>query len=106
MYPMIDIEKTGQNIKNLCEMKGISVSDVQEFLGLSCNNAIYRWFNGTSLPSLDHLYALQELLGIGIDRILIGSFRKTGRLFYEVTPCGLNLKRLFETHKYFMKAYM
>lgn len=63
-YPVIDIKRTGQKIKHIMQMRGMTVKDVQEFLELSTPQSIYHWFDGRNLPTMDNLYALSELFRI------------------------------------------
>ena len=72
MYPLIDKQATGRRIRKIMDKKGITVRNIQEFLGLACVQSIYHWLDGTSLPSLDNLYALSELLQVPMDRIVCG----------------------------------
>ena len=51
--PVIDLRATGQNIKNLRVAAGISVRDLQEILGFTNPQAICKWQNGDSLPSMN-----------------------------------------------------
>jgi transcriptional regulator with XRE-family HTH domain len=62
MYPLIDKEATGKQIKRIMDDRGITVKQIQEALGLSCVQGIYHWLNGISLTSLDNLYALAGIL--------------------------------------------
>lgn len=71
--PVIDIARTGQNIKRIMQNKGFAVKDVQAFLELSTPQGIYHWFYGKSLPTVDNLYALSELFQIPVDAMLVGS---------------------------------
>lgn len=52
--------------------KGMTVKDVQEYLGLAAPQSIDHWFDGRSLPSVDHLYALSELFCMPMDRLVCG----------------------------------
>lgn len=70
----VDSKKTGQRIRSLMEAKGLSVRDVQNYLGLSCPQGIYRWLRGDTLPSIDNLYAMQGLLGVSVGHILRGNY--------------------------------
>lgn len=70
-YPVIDMAKTGENIKQLRKERNISVTALQEYLGLESAQAIYRWQKGTSLPTVDHLCALSHLFHVPMDNILI-----------------------------------
>ncbi|MGN0425063.1 MAG: helix-turn-helix domain-containing protein [Acetatifactor sp.] len=72
-YPVIDMERTGQNIKRIMIQHGFAVKDVQEFLRLNTPQSIYHWFDGRNLPTIDNLYALSELFHVPIDALLIGN---------------------------------
>ena len=69
--PVIDLIATGQNIKNLRVAAGISVRDLQNILGFTNPQAIYKWQNGDSLPSIDNLVILAAVLGVTVDEILV-----------------------------------
>ena len=72
MIPLIDREKTGQQIRSMMEERGITVPEVQRYLCLGCVQSIYHWFQGKSLPSLDNLYALSELMQVPMDALICG----------------------------------
>ena len=72
-YPVIDIKRTGQNIKQIMQMRGMSVKDIQTFLGLSTPQSIYHWFEGRNLPTMDNLYALSELFCVPLDALIKGN---------------------------------
>lgn len=72
-HPVIDLKRTGQNIKRIMKLKGLSVKDVQKFLELSTSQSIYHWFEGRSLPTIDNLYALSELFQLSVDEMLVGN---------------------------------
>lgn len=71
MYPYINLELTGSNIKAKIEAAGYTVKNIQEYLHLSCPQPIYRWFSGKILPSVDHLYALSQLLGVHMEEMIV-----------------------------------
>lgn len=73
MYPTIDKIATGKQIKKIMDEKGITVRQIQQYLGLSCVQGIYHWFDGSSLPTLDNLYALSELLQVPMDVLVQGN---------------------------------
>ena len=73
MFPLIDKRETGVNLRRIMDMRGITPKDVQEYLGLSCVQSVYRWTDGVNLPTIDNLYALSELLQIPIDAIVRGN---------------------------------
>ena len=70
-YPVIDMKRTGQNLKRICEERRISVMELQSFLGLSCPQTVYHWFSGQAVPSVDNLFALANLLEVPMEKILV-----------------------------------
>lgn len=83
-YPVIDMARTGQNLKRIMQMNGMTVKDIQEFLELSTPQSIYHWFDGRNLPTVDNLYALSEFFCIPMDTLLKGN-RKYEHFLMEDT---------------------
>ena len=71
MIPQINMIKTGENIKNLMNSRGLSVKAVQEVCGFATPQAVYKWLHGTTLPTVDNLVILADLFCCTIDDILI-----------------------------------
>lgn len=69
--PIIDVEATGNNIYDLIQMNKLSVKSLQEILGLSTRQAIYKWIWGKCLPSLDNLVILARVFDCTIDDIIV-----------------------------------
>ena len=86
-FPKIDVYKTGQNIRRIMIRQGLTVRDIQKYLGLSAPQSIYHWFDGRSMPTVDNLYALSELFGMPVDMLLRGN-RKKCYEFYERSTHG------------------
>ena len=72
-YPIIDMKETGRVIKTIMKARGFTVKDVQRFLELETPQAIYHWFDGRSMPTLDNIYALSELFHYPVDVMLRGN---------------------------------
>ncbi len=70
-FPVIDPVATGENIVRLRKERGLTVRDLQTYFGFEEPRAIYKWQHGTSLPTVDNLYALSALLGVTMDEILV-----------------------------------
>ena len=70
-YPVIDLAATGRNIALLRKQKGLSVRELQSILGFASPQAIYKWQNGDSLPSVDHLVVLSAIFEVPVDEILV-----------------------------------
>ena len=73
MFPLINKRETGVNLRRIMDKCGISVKDVQKYLGLSSVQSVYHWLNGITMPTIDNLYALSELLQVPIDAIVCGN---------------------------------
>ncbi len=71
MYRPIDMEKTGARIKEMLNRAGYDVKYIQSYLHLSCPQSIYRWFKGKTLPSVEHLSALSDLLHVNMNELLV-----------------------------------
>ena len=70
-FPTINLALTGANIINLRKAAGLSVHDLQMAFGFNSPQAIYKWQNGTALPTVDNLLAHAAMLHVRIDDILI-----------------------------------
>ena len=97
-YPVIDMLRTGKNIKRIMQAKGLSVKDVQNFLGFSTPQGIYHWFDGKTMPTLDNMYALSELFRMPVDAIMRGN-----RKFVYVPFINASYLRLYVYHEKIMQ---
>lgn len=70
-YVIIDTELTGQRLKKAFKDNGYSVQQIQYKLDLCCPQSVYRWLNGTTLPSLTNLYMLSQILGQPMETLLV-----------------------------------
>ena len=68
--PVIDMARTGQNIGRLRKQAGLSVKDLQDIFGFATPQAIYKWQQGASLPTIDNLVVLAAVLQVRLDDIL------------------------------------
>ena len=73
MFPLINKQETGVNLRRIMDMRGIAPKDVQEYLGLGCVLSVYRWIDGVSMPTIDDLYARSEMLKVPSDAIVRGN---------------------------------
>ena len=75
MFPIINKKKTGIHLRRIMDERGLSVKDVQNYLGLGSVQSVYHWLNGLSMPTIDNLYALSELFQMPVDDMLCGNRR-------------------------------
>ena len=69
--PVIDMRGPGQNICRLRKKAGLSVKDLQDIFGFATPQAIYKWQQGTALPTIDNLVILAMILRVKLDDILV-----------------------------------
>lgn len=67
----LDAVQTGRKIESAIKQSGYSIRELQEMLGLSCPQPIYRWIRGRTLPSIDNLYMLSRILEVPMDELLV-----------------------------------
>ena len=82
-FPVIDPVATGRNIVRLRTERGMTVRDLQEYFGFEEPQAIYKWQQGKSLPTVDNLYALGALLEVPMDDILVSARPKLNMIVNE-----------------------
>lgn len=71
MIPAIDMVATGRNIMKLRKAAGLSVREIQNIFGFTTPQAIYKWQQGTAMPTIDNLVVLAAVLDVTIDEILV-----------------------------------
>lgn len=69
--PAINMMATGKNITRLREENGLSVKELQDIFGFATPQAIYKWQNGVTLPTVDNLVILAAVLHVRMDEILV-----------------------------------
>ena len=97
-FPVISLEATGANILSLRKSRGYTVADLQEYFGFDAPQAIYKWQRGESLPSVDNLLALSQLLKVPIEKILVFQFIPRNETPQD-SSCGVHLSSLWTPKK-------
>ena len=69
--PMIDMIATGANIKNMVKAKKMTIAEIQNVFGFQTPQAIYKWFRGDAMPTIDNLVILATIFDVKIDDIVI-----------------------------------
>lgn len=68
--PSVNMIETGKNIADMRKKAGMTVQDLQNILGFTTPQAIYKWQQGASMPTVDNLVALAAVFGVAIDEIV------------------------------------
>ena len=82
-FPVIDPVATGKNIIRLRTERGMAGRDLQSYFGFEEPQAIYKWQQGKSLPSVDNLYALGALFEVPMEDILVSRTPKLNLIICE-----------------------
>lgn len=88
MFPAVDKIRTGKRIAFWMRTYDLTPKDIQKYLSLSCVQTIYRWMDGTNIPTIDNLYALSRLFNVDMNAIVVGKDMEGE----EITPF---LKQMF-----------
>ncbi len=69
--PVIDLQATGEKIKQLRILKGLSVHDLQILLDFEYPQAIYLWEAGKTFPTIENLMLLSQIFKVYILEIVV-----------------------------------
>lgn len=67
----LNTKRTGERIKELQAESGLSCIQIQDYFGFNTPQAIYKWRNGKSMPTIDNLVILAHIFGVKIDDIVV-----------------------------------
>lgn len=68
--PVIDLPATGEKIKQLRKLSGLTVRDIQELFGFEYPQAVYAWEQGKNVPTIDNLLVLARVFNVSIEDIV------------------------------------
>lgn len=68
--PVIDLPATGEKIKQLRKLSGLTVRDIQELFGFEYPQAVYAWEQGKNVPTIDNLLVLARVFSVSIEDIV------------------------------------
>ena len=71
LKPVLDLEATGTKIKTIMKQKGVTPRRLQLIMDFPYVQAIYNWFAGKNMPTLDNLVVLAQVLGVTMDDIVV-----------------------------------
>lgn len=71
--PSINKKASGLKLRKIMDAHGVSVKEVQKYLGLGSVQSVYHWLNGISMPTVDNLYAMSDLFQVSMDEMVCGN---------------------------------
>ena len=69
--PTINMIETGKNIKTIMKLNNIKIVQIQQILGFNTPQAIYKWFRGEAMPTIDNMVVLAATLNTTIDNLIV-----------------------------------
>lgn len=63
--------ETGKNIKTIIKLNNIKIVQIQQILGFNTPQAIYKWFRGEAMPTIDNMVVLAATLNTTIDNLIV-----------------------------------
>ena len=66
----IDCVASGKKLKSLVHLSQYKTKDIVEITGVS-PQAVYKWYRGESLPSLENYLILSNLLHVSVNELLV-----------------------------------
>lgn len=97
---MLDKEKIGKRIAFSRKEKGITQKELAGFLHISYQ-AVSKWESGKSLPTVEMLYEISNLLSVPVDALLNENEWKNRSISYQ--DSGLNSAKLHALKREIMK---
>lgn len=69
--PVINMKATGDNIKHLMKLQGMTPKDLQAIFGFDNVQTIYKWTGGKCLPNIDNIFILADVLHVKVDQLIV-----------------------------------
>ena len=69
--PTIDLTATGRRLREFRDDNGVTTRELMDIFGFNNPNAIYKWFRGEALPTVDNLVILADAFEVPIDDLLV-----------------------------------
>ena len=63
--------ETGKNIKTIIKLNNIKIVQIQQILGFNTPQAIYKWFRGEAMPTIDNMVVLAATLNTTLDNLIV-----------------------------------
>ncbi len=89
---MLDKEIVGKNIANYRKRKDITQKELANLLNITAQS-VSKWEAGLSLPTVDMIYDVAQVLGVSVDSLLSDKAADNRDICYEDT--GLDIRTLY-----------
>lgn len=69
--PVVNVKATGDNIKAMMKAQNKKVADIQTVCGFNTPQAIFKWFRGDAMPTIDNMVIIADMFGVTINDIVV-----------------------------------
>lgn len=83
IYKPINMQATGQRIREIRKARNFTLEELSEFLGIS-PQAISKWQRGDALPSIDNLMVLCDIFQTHVEDLIVRGDDRSS-LFYAIS---------------------
>lgn len=66
----INTTATGANIKAMMKARQMTTADIQKACGFGTPQAIFKWFRGDAMPTIDNMVIVADLFGCTVNDII------------------------------------
>jgi transcriptional regulator with XRE-family HTH domain len=69
--PIVNMRATGAKIKEIMHQNNMHVADIQDACGFNTPQAIFKWFRGDAMPTIDNMVIIADIFGVTINDIVV-----------------------------------
>lgn len=69
--PVVNVKATGAKIKAIMKAQNKKVVDIQTVCGFNTPQAIFKWFRGDAVPTIDNMVLIADMFGVTVDDIIV-----------------------------------
>lgn len=68
---IVNMKATGARIKAIMTEKNKKIVDIQNACGFNTPQAIFKWFRGDAMPTIDNMVIIADVFGVTINDIVV-----------------------------------
>lgn len=68
---IVNMKATGARIKAIMIEKNKRIADIQDACGFNTPQAIFKWFRGDAMPTIDNMVIIADVFGVTINDIVV-----------------------------------
>lgn len=88
----IDVKRSGAKIRAIAKEKGVKPEQIQKELHLGTIQAVYMWYEGRRMPTVDNLFSLARLFCVPMDSLVVGVYDS----YWTDEQVGARIEEIFQ----------